>query len=516
MDWLSAVVISSLIALTVISIDGCHGFPKEDMDESAMLAAFGEFGRKIQKKPSGGEAKRTGRGYPTPESNNHLVRPEVSVSLHSATASPINLNSRVDASRPINIHRIDTFDFNGLDTSSRKIVDDDLVVISAAPEVAVQPAVVALAPPAPVAPVTAVAAPSVPVDRAYSFTYASEESYRTETSDPSGNVVGEYQYWAGDTPFAVKYAAGPDQGFRVTNQDELDQNLLRIAEASATIVTPNQLPTGPVAAAVAYNDEPLIDPTTWERSRSYNFGYDSTGGASRQETADEAGTVTGSYQILDAQGIPFNVYYKAGAGIGFVVVNEDEVNARIAGNDPAAAAYVAAAAAGPPVPVVAVQPVVTSSYGDYDDYNSVGGEHDYDYYDELSDRSYNFAYSNGVGASREEVSNSEGYVKGSYSYLNGEGNEIRVEYVAGPGVGFVVQNQDELDASLLKATADGARVAAAATTTNLVHSGASIGHTSQSGSRRVVIRKKPKTNKHAQALPINVISTNSAEGAHGY
>ena len=67
----------------------------------------------------------------------------------------------------------------------------------------------------------------------------------------------------------------------------------------------------PAVAAVAYNDEPLIDPTTWERSRSYNFGYDSAGGDERQESADEAGTVTGSYQILDAQGLPLTVYYKA-------------------------------------------------------------------------------------------------------------------------------------------------------------------------------------------------------------
>jgi len=519
MDWLSAVVLSTLIALTVISIDGCHSFPAEDdMDESAMLASFGEFGKKIQK--SGGEAKRTGRGYQT-ETNNHHSRPELTLSLPT-THTAIDLNSRVDTSRPISTYRIDTFDFNGLSSSSKKTVDDDIVVISAEPEVVpiqpVAPAVVALAPPAPVAPVVVHAAPPVAVDRAYSFTYASGESYRTETSDPAGNVVGEYQYWAGDTPFAVQYAAGPGQGFTVTNQEELDQNLLNIAEAAAT-ATPNKLPTGPVAAAAAvYNDEPLIDPTTWERSRSYNFGYDSTAGASRQESADEAGTVTGSYQILDAQGLPLTVYYKAGAGIGFVVVNQDEVNARIAGNDPAAAAYAAAAAAGPPAPVLPVHPVVSvaSSYGDYGDYDgAVAGEHDYDYYDELSDRSYTFGYSNGLGANREEVSNSEGYVKGSYSYLNGEGNQIKVEYVAGPEVGFVVQNQEELTASLVKATADGARVAAAATT-NVVHSGgASVGGHSTHG-RRVVIRKKPKHNKHAQALPITVISSNSAEGAHGY
>ena len=91
-----------------------------------------------------------------------------------------------------------------------------------------------------------------------------------------------------------------------------------------------------------------MDPTTWERSRSYNFGYDSADGASRQETADEAGSVTGSYQMVDARGVPFTVHYRAGAGIGFVVINQDEVNARIAGDDAAAVKAVAAAAA--PIP----------------------------------------------------------------------------------------------------------------------------------------------------------------------
>ena len=54
------------------------------------------------------------------------------------------------------------------------------------------------------------------------------------------------------------------------------------------------------AAASVYNEEPLIDPTTWIRSKSYDFGFQSAYG-SREESADERGSVTGSYQILDAQ-----------------------------------------------------------------------------------------------------------------------------------------------------------------------------------------------------------------------
>ena len=53
-------------------------------------------------------------------------------------------------------------------------------------------------------------------------------------------------------------------------------------------------------------------------------------------------------------------------------------------------------------------------------------------------RSYSFGYSATSGsyssagsADRQEQANSEGFVKGHYSYLNNEGNKIRVEYIAG-------------------------------------------------------------------------------------
>ena len=114
-------------------------------------------------------------------------------------------------------------------------VDDDIVVVSSPVGVVGRPT--------PVAPSVAVVAPPAvappPGDGSYSFTYASEESYRTETSDPAGNVEGEYQYWAGgEVPFAVKYTAGPDRGFVVVNREEVDQNLLRIAQQAPQAPAP--------------------------------------------------------------------------------------------------------------------------------------------------------------------------------------------------------------------------------------------------------------------------------------
>merc|ERR1711981_1143013 len=43
---------------------------------------------------------------------------------------------------------------------------------------------------------------------------------------------------------------------------------------------------------------------------------------------------------------------------------------------------------------------------------------------------------------------------------NAEGNNINVEYEAGSGIGFVIKNQDDLNAAIRKATEDGAIAAA--------------------------------------------------------
>merc|ERR1712025_975441 len=61
----------------------------------------------------------------------------------------------------------------------------------------------------------------------------------------------------------------------------------------------------------------------------------------------------------------------------------------------------------------------------------------------------------------EEAADSQGVVTGSYSYLSPEGNEILVRYTAGADTGFVIENSDELAASVREATDAGAEAAAA-------------------------------------------------------
>jgi len=502
MGWQTTVVLSTLLALVLFS-ESSQGAPPEN-DHEYFMRSFREFGRKLFPVKEAGSStgedeesmqSRSGKSYADiiPDNNNHHSRAEVILPPPSSTSKPVATPT---------INTVDTLGLVDPRLGQGEVVslgncpavspltagqcagavsscwspgqaDTDCpnfglccfdgcvntCVDGPSPQVGlVANSLVAAAP---------LVAPS-PVDKEYSFTYASDDSYRTETSDLSGNVNGEYQFYAGDVPFSVKYAAGSGTGFVVKNQAEIDQNLAAIAQRAPT--SPAVIQPTLYAAASVYNEEPLIDPTTWIRSKSYDFGFQSAYG-SREESADERGSVTGSYQILDAQGVPITVYYEAGAGIGFIVLNQDEVNARIAGNDPAAAAYEAAASAAATHQAVvpsggatyadSIQP--TFSDYDYDSGNSYTGGNDEDYYDDTPDKSYSFGYSANSGSyssagsvDRQEQANSEGFVKGHYSYLNNEGNEIRVEYIAGPGVGFVIQNANQLQSSVKKATADGA------------------------------------------------------------
>jgi len=66
------------------------------------------------------------------------------------------------------------------------------------------------------------------------------------------------------------------------------------------------------------------------------------------------------------------------------------------------------------------------------------------------DPSYSFQYSNN-DSHREEKADETGTVMGSYSYTTDEGQNIKVEYRAGPQTGFVIKNWEELQAAVLGA-----------------------------------------------------------------
>merc|ERR1712066_1180290 len=229
---------------------------------------------------------------------------------------------------------------------------------------------------------------------------------------------------------------------------------------------------------------------------SYYFQYKSAD-SERVEDADSNGAVVGSYSYLSPGGQEIVVRYKAGADTGFVIENQEELNSALlrAASEPfEAAEEVVEQASEPrehvftlegddedvlptplsgspapleslysaPPPAPVAQP--TSLYGapaldplpSYEEPEVAAAPATM----MMMDPSYNFAYAGDAG-NREEAADSQGVVTGSYSYLSPEGNEILVRYTAGADTGFVIENSDELAASVRQATDAGAEAAAA-------------------------------------------------------
>jgi hypothetical protein len=228
---------------------------------------------------------------------------------------------------------------------------------------------------------------------------------------------------------------------------------------------------------------------------SYYFQYKSAD-SERTEDADSTGAVVGSYSYLSPGGQEIVVRYRAGADTGFVIENQEELNSALlrAASEPfeAAKEVVVEKASEPrehvftlegddedvlPTPLSGSPPPLdslysapppaaaepTSLYGapaleplpSYEEAEAVAAPAMM-----MMDPSYNFAYAGDAG-NREEAADSQGVVTGSYSYLSPEGNEILVRYTAGADTGFVIENSDELAASVREATDAGAEAAAA-------------------------------------------------------
>merc|ERR1711963_169196 len=212
---------------------------------------------------------------------------------------------------------------------------------------------------------------------------------------------------------------------------------------------------------------------------SYYFKYKSAD-SERIEDADSSGSVIGSYSYLSPGGEEILVRYKAGAETGFVIENQEELNAALlrAASEPfEAAKEVEVKAAGEPQehvftlegddedvlpsPLSGAPPPLESLYSAPPPAPVAQPTSLYGAPAPLEPLpSYDFAYTGDAG-NREEASDSQGVVTGSYSYLSPEGNEILVRYTAGADTGFVIENSDELAASVRAATNAGAEAAAA-------------------------------------------------------
>merc|ERR1711970_1544943 len=377
-------------------------------------------------------------------------------------------------------------------------------------------------------------------DRSYAFNFAGDTYSRDETAQADGSVKGSYSYTGEDgQQRTVNYRAGAGIGFEVIDP-EVDQMfadfgqkmkastpLLSFAPPppvssadtrTAVLSQPDSLygapplPTYEEAPLPTYEEAPLpgyeadvlpassvnsAQPAGMMMDPSYYFEYKSAD-SERVEDADSAGVVVGSYKYKTAGGNDIEVRYRAGADIGFVVENADELAAALE-NVAAEAPLVRAPSEqqdiviSVPTPLSGAPPapqpdVLYAAPADEPEtlYGAPAEEPDTLYgapaplpsYESevvaapsvvsakaapagmVMDKSYNFGYSE-AESEREENVDVNGEVQGQYSYTNAEGNVISVRYKAGADIGFVVENEEELSAAVRKATDDGAAVAAA-------------------------------------------------------
>merc|ERR1711892_1500372 len=362
-------------------------------------------------------------------------------------------------------------------------------------------------------------------DRSYAFQFAGDAYSREETAQPDGSVEGSYSYTGGDGELrTVNYRAGAGIGFEVIDP-EVEQMFASFGQKMKTslpssspqaapsirntaVAEPNSLygapplPTYGEEPLPGYEAEPLpsasvisVQPAGMMMDPSYYFEYKSAD-SERREDADSSGTVVGTYKYRTAGGNDIEVRYRAGADTGFVVENGDELAAALesvaaeaplvrtsseinnivievptplSGAPPAPQPDVLYAAPteqeetsyaeepdtlyGAPAPLPSYEPEVLPSPSVISSQAAPAGMM-------MMDPSYSFAYS-GEESEREEDADSNGVVTGQYSYTNAEGNVISVRYKDGSDIGFVVENEEELNAAVRKATDDGAVVAAA-------------------------------------------------------
>merc|ERR1711981_1458066 len=216
-------------------------------------------------------------------------------------------------------------------------------------------------------------------------------------------------------------------------------------------------------------------------ARAYNFQFQGEE-QSRQEEQDEDGLVTGSYSYLGADGVQHTVNYRAGAGIGFEIIDPSveqmfaDFGAKVddplpvaAVRDAAPAVVVEAAVApdalygapaaapdtlyGAPAEELPSYAEELPTYVELPQDESSAEEVEATTSGMMMDPSYYFQYKS-ADSERVEDADSTGVVVGSYSYLSPGGQEIVVRYKAGADTGFVIENQEELNSALLRAASE--------------------------------------------------------------
>ena len=277
-------------------------------------------------------------------------------------------------------------------------------------------------------------------DGSYSFSYNAGDHSRQESGDAQNNVRGTYSFRAKDDGQTrrIIYEAGAATGFiaKGTNLPATVPHYRTGNDFSSFSSQPKvRLNTADVAG--------LASSRGIQSDGSYSLSY-STADQSRQESGDARNNVLGSFTFkAKDDGKTRRVDYKAGENIGFTGQMAPLSVSDAAGTVLSHTKHFALSPRVDPVISTAPKP----SDDSYSTYNA--GEHsrkelsdsqgNNNFHDNRSsgDASYSYSYQTD-SSSKQETSDAQGNVVGTFSFLGGDGVIRNVHYTSRGNEGFVV------------------------------------------------------------------------------
>ncbi|ROT85484.1 Pupal cuticle protein 27 [Penaeus vannamei] len=294
---------------------------------------------------------------------------------------------------------------------------------------------------------------SAPRDASYSFSYDAGQSSRSESADPNLNVQGTFSFDADDgVRRTVNYVAGSATGFvaegdhlpiapDVPSSDSHTQSSSPgVVSTKTAFLAPSHAAHPKPVAPAAPAEEVQVRSSTLDDG-SYSFSY-KTQSSSRHESAGAQNNVKGRYSFIADDDVSREIQYIAGADTGYIAEGDSLPQ-------------------GPPVPgaetgiptgrilpvlseeeanaLAGVSPLLKSGEGS-------------DIADTQADASYRFSFDSD-SYSRTEEADADGNIVGSYTYVDEDGKEHTVNFVAGRKTGFSPEGFPQPTAAAAIATA---------------------------------------------------------------
>lgn len=280
-------------------------------------------------------------------------------------------------------------------------------------------------------------------DGSYSFSYNAGDHSRQESGDAQNNVRGTYSFRAKDDGQTrrINYDAGAATGFIAQGTD--------LPAAVPHYRTGNNFSSFSSQPTLRLNPSDvggLVSSSGSQSDGSYSFSYN-TADQSRQESGDARNNVRGSFTFkAKDDGQTRRVDYEAGANTGFTAkqMHIPEGHAAPVSVSDAAGTVLSH------TKHFALSPHVDPSDDSYSTYNagerslkeSSDRQGNNNSHDNRSsgDASYSYSYQTD-SSSKQETSDAQGNVVGTFSFLGGDGVTRNVHYTSRGNEGFVVSGE---------------------------------------------------------------------------